>query len=37
MIQHDMSFWYLLRTTIALLGYATAKAREKKEDYKNPD
>jgi glycosyltransferase involved in cell wall biosynthesis len=37
MIQHDMSFWYLLRTTIALLGYATAKARERKTDYKNPD
>ena len=37
MIQHDISFWYLLRTTIALLGYATAKARERKEDYKNPD
>jgi glycosyltransferase involved in cell wall biosynthesis len=37
MIQHDMSFWYLLRTSIALLGYATAKARERKEDYKNPD
>lgn len=37
MIQHDISFWYLLRTTIALLGYATAKARERKEDYQNPD
>ena len=37
MIQHDMSFWYLLRTTIALLGYATAKARERKEDYKGSD
>jgi glycosyltransferase involved in cell wall biosynthesis len=37
MIQHDMSFWYLLRTSIALLGYATAKARERKEDYKGSD
>jgi glycosyltransferase involved in cell wall biosynthesis len=37
MIQHDMSLWYILRTSIALLGYATAKAREKKEDYKNSD
>ncbi len=37
MIQHDMSFWYLLRTTIALLGYATAKARERKENYKGAD
>jgi glycosyltransferase involved in cell wall biosynthesis len=37
MIAHDMSFWYLLRTTIALLGYATAKARERKEDYTGSD
>ena len=37
MIQHDMSFWYLLRTMMALLGYATAKARERKEDYKGSD
>jgi glycosyltransferase involved in cell wall biosynthesis len=37
MIQHDISFWYLLRTTIALLGYAMAKAREKKEDYQGSD
>jgi glycosyltransferase involved in cell wall biosynthesis len=37
MIQHDMSFWYLLRTVIALLGYATAKAMERKEDYKGSD
>ena len=37
MIQHDISFWYLLRTTIALLGYATAKAREKKEAYTGSD
>jgi len=34
MIQRDISFWYLLRTIIALLGYATAKVREDKEDYK---
>jgi glycosyltransferase involved in cell wall biosynthesis len=37
MIQHDISFWYILRTSIALMGYATAKAREKKEDYKGSD
>jgi glycosyltransferase involved in cell wall biosynthesis len=37
MIRHDMSFWYLVRTAIALLGYATAKAREKKEDYAGSD
>ena len=37
MIAHDMSFWYLLRTTIALLGYATAKARERDEDYTGSD
>jgi hypothetical protein len=37
MIQHDMSFWYLLRTSIALLGYATAKARESKQDYSGLD
>ena len=37
MIRHDMSFWYLVRTAIALLGYATAKSRERKEDYKGSD
>ncbi len=37
MIRHDMSFWYLVRTAIALLGYATAKAREKIEDYADSD
>ncbi len=37
MIRHDMSFWYLVRTAVALLGYAMAKAREKKEDYGDSD
>ena len=37
MIRHDMSFWYLLRTAVALLGYATAKAREKKGSYAGSD
>ncbi|MBM4249376.1 MAG: glycosyltransferase [Euryarchaeota archaeon] len=37
MIKHDISFWYLVRTAVALLGYATAKMRERKEDYRGTD
>ncbi|MEM4728767.1 MAG: glycosyltransferase [Thermoplasmata archaeon] len=33
MLRRDMSFWYLIRSSVALLGYLTAKARERREDY----
>ncbi|MGQ9582605.1 MAG: glycosyltransferase [Thermoplasmatota archaeon] len=33
MIRRDISFWYMVRSSVALLGYFTAKARERREDY----
>ncbi len=36
MIKRDISFWYIVRSSVALLGYFMAKARERREDYLAP-
>jgi glycosyltransferase involved in cell wall biosynthesis len=35
MIQKDISLWYLLRSSVALLGYFSAKSRENRKAYKH--
>jgi len=35
MIRRDISLWYLLRSSVALLGYFLAKSREDRSDYRH--